>query len=137
MLRGALAAHLTYPLYALPPRRVVFSLLGDLFPPSRRAGVSSIVQLSTGVGLALGQGIAGFVGAHRAHCWPRLQCVLCMNGACTFQLSCRPCSWVEVALSHRVTARGSRYHPHATMLMRNCPAVFFCSWLAGSPGQKV
>ena len=45
---------------ALP---VVFSLLGDLYDPSRRAGVSSIVQLSTGIGLAAGQGIAGFVGA--------------------------------------------------------------------------
>ena len=44
---------------ALP---VVFSLLGDLYDPSLRAGVSSIVQLSTGVGLAVGQGIAGFAG---------------------------------------------------------------------------
>jgi len=46
---------------ALP---VVFSLLGDLYDASSRAGISSVVQLSTGVGLALGQGIAGFVGAH-------------------------------------------------------------------------
>lgn len=44
---------------ALP---IVFSLLGDLYDPSSRAGVSSIVQLSTGLGLAVGQGIAGFVG---------------------------------------------------------------------------
>ena len=46
-----------------PALPVVFSLLGDLYDPSRRAGVSSIVQLSTGIGLAAGQGIAGFVGA--------------------------------------------------------------------------
>jgi MFS family permease len=47
---------------ALP---VVFSLLGDLYEPSQRAAVSGVVQLSTGMGLALGQGIAGFVGKFR------------------------------------------------------------------------
>ncbi|KAI3438564.1 hypothetical protein D9Q98_000991 [Chlorella vulgaris] len=52
---------------ALP---VVFSLLGDLYDPSRRAGVSSIVQLSTGIGLAMGQGIAGFVGPALGWRWP-------------------------------------------------------------------
>lgn len=52
---------------ALP---VVFSLLGDLYDPSARVGVSSIVQLSTGVGLAFGQGIAGFVGPAVGWRWP-------------------------------------------------------------------
>lgn len=52
---------------ALP---VVFSLLGDLYDPSARAGVSSIVQLSTGVGLAFGQGVAGFVGPVAGWRWP-------------------------------------------------------------------
>ncbi len=41
---------------------LVFSLLSDLFDPARRAGVSSAVQLATGLGLAVGQGIAGFAG---------------------------------------------------------------------------
>lgn len=52
---------------ALP---IVFSLLGDLYDPSSRAGVSSIVQLSTGLGLAVGQGIAGFVGPALGWRWP-------------------------------------------------------------------
>ena len=51
---------------------LIFSLLGDLFDSSRRAGVSSVVQLSTGVGLAVGQGIAGLVGerSRRLGCLP-------------------------------------------------------------------
>ncbi|KAL4426059.1 hypothetical protein ABPG77_007855 [Micractinium sp. CCAP 211/92] len=52
---------------ALP---IVFSLLGDLYDTSSRAGVSSIVQLSTGIGLAVGQGIAGFVGPALGWRWP-------------------------------------------------------------------
>ncbi len=56
----------------------MFSLLGDLFEPSKRAAVAAVVQLAMGVGLALGQGIAGFVGACAArptlgralHCAP-------------------------------------------------------------------
>ncbi|KAI7844379.1 hypothetical protein COHA_002177 [Chlorella ohadii] len=50
---------------ALP---VVFSLLGDLYDTSRRAGVSSM--LATGIGLACGQGIAGFVGPAWGWRWP-------------------------------------------------------------------
>lgn len=60
------------PAGALP---IVFSLLGDLYDTSSRAGVSSIVQLSTGIGLAVGQGIAGFVGEAR--------CAPCRQGAQT------------------------------------------------------
>lgn len=42
---------------------LVFSLLGDLFEPRQRAAIAAVVQLATGVGLAVGQGIAGFLGA--------------------------------------------------------------------------
>lgn len=52
---------------ALP---LVFSLLGDLFDPSKRAAVSAMVQLATGIGLALGQGVAGFVGPAIGWRWP-------------------------------------------------------------------
>ncbi len=34
---------------------LVFSLLGDLYPPRRRAAVSAVVQIATGIGLAVGQ----------------------------------------------------------------------------------
>ncbi|PNH00064.1 hypothetical protein TSOC_014128, partial [Tetrabaena socialis] len=34
---------------------LVFSLLGDLFPPARRTAVSAVVQIATGLGLAVGQ----------------------------------------------------------------------------------
>lgn len=44
---------------------LVFSLLGDLFEPQKRAGIAAAVQVATGAGLALGQGIAGFAGAQR------------------------------------------------------------------------
>ncbi|GAB4817048.1 hypothetical protein N2152v2_004094 [Parachlorella kessleri] len=49
---------------------LVFSLLGDLFEPSKRAAVAAVVQLAMGVGLALGQGIAGFVGSSIGWRWP-------------------------------------------------------------------
>lgn len=41
---------------------LVFSLLSDLFEPSQRAAVSAVVQVATGLGLAVGQAIAGFAG---------------------------------------------------------------------------
>lgn len=44
--------------------------MGDLFEPTRRAGVSAAVQLSVGAGLALGQGIAGFCGPSIGWRWP-------------------------------------------------------------------
>lgn len=59
---------------------LVFSLLGDLFEPRQRAAIAAVVQLATGVGLAVGQGIAGFVGARvlaftggaPSPCWCRI-----------------------------------------------------------------
>jgi predicted MFS family arabinose efflux permease len=49
---------------------LVFSLLGDLYEPQHRAGISAVVQVATGVGLALGQGISGFVGSSVGWRWP-------------------------------------------------------------------
>lgn len=49
---------------------LVFSLLGDLVEPSKRAAVAAAVQLAMGVGLALGQGISGFVGSSIGWRWP-------------------------------------------------------------------
>jgi hypothetical protein len=54
----------------------VFSLLSDMFDHSKRVGISALVQVATGVGLAAGQGIAGFVGTILMSCciweatWP-------------------------------------------------------------------
>jgi MFS family permease len=45
---------------------LIFSLLSDLFEPSKRTAISAVVQLSTGIGLAVGQGVAGYVGECRA-----------------------------------------------------------------------
>ncbi|GIL90022.1 hypothetical protein Vretimale_18101 [Volvox reticuliferus] len=41
---------------------LVFSLLGDLVPTGRRAGVSAVVQIATGIGLAAGQALSGSIG---------------------------------------------------------------------------
>ncbi|GFR52042.1 hypothetical protein Agub_g14559, partial [Astrephomene gubernaculifera] len=41
---------------------LVFSLLGDLFPPASRAAVSAGVQVATGAGLAAGQALSGWLG---------------------------------------------------------------------------
>lgn len=49
---------------------LVFSLLGDLYEPRQRAGISAVVQVATGAGLALGQGIAGFLGPAAGWRWP-------------------------------------------------------------------
>jgi hypothetical protein len=88
----------------------VFSLLGDLYDPSRRAGVSSIVQLSTGIGLAMGQGIAGFVGAHMTHCLPCCANVpvqgQCSCHACA--ISCRSCPGLAMAFCYCQLASHSR-----------------------------
>lgn len=44
---------------ALP---LIYSILGDLFVAEQRHGVSAMVGIGTGAGIALGQGIAGFLG---------------------------------------------------------------------------
>jgi predicted MFS family arabinose efflux permease len=44
---------------ALP---LIYSLLGDLFPSHDRHKVNAVVGMGTGVGISLGQGIAGFIG---------------------------------------------------------------------------
>ncbi|GLC48102.1 hypothetical protein PLESTB_000715300 [Pleodorina starrii] len=41
---------------------LVFSLLGDLYPPGRRVAVSAVVQIATGIGLAAGQALSGSIG---------------------------------------------------------------------------
>jgi predicted MFS family arabinose efflux permease len=49
---------------------LVFSLLGDMFDEKKRASVAALVQVATGVGLAVGQGTAGFVGPPLGWRWP-------------------------------------------------------------------
>lgn len=44
---------------ALP---LIYSILGDLYPADERHTVSAAVSVGTGVGIALGQGVAGFLG---------------------------------------------------------------------------
>jgi hypothetical protein len=44
---------------ALP---LIYSILGDMYPAEQRHFVSSLVGIGTGMGIALGQGIAGFLG---------------------------------------------------------------------------
>ncbi|RMZ55585.1 hypothetical protein APUTEX25_000168 [Auxenochlorella protothecoides] len=41
---------------------LIFSLVGDLTTTARRATAAAVIQVSLGAGLAVGQGIAGFVG---------------------------------------------------------------------------
>lgn len=41
---------------------LVFSMLGDYFPPEKRATASATVALSTGLGIGLGQIVAGMLG---------------------------------------------------------------------------
>jgi predicted MFS family arabinose efflux permease len=41
---------------------IIYSLLGDIFPPHDRPFVTAIVGMGTGCGIALGQGIAGWIG---------------------------------------------------------------------------
>ena len=44
---------------ALP---LIYSILGDLYSAEQRHMISSLVGIGTGIGIALGQGIAGFLG---------------------------------------------------------------------------
>lgn len=46
---------------ALP---LLSSVLGDWYPPEERSKVMASVGVGTGIGIALGQGIAGFMGPH-------------------------------------------------------------------------
>lgn len=46
-----------------PP--LLYSLMGDLVPVSRRNVVSALLSISMGIGIAIGQIIAGFFGAER------------------------------------------------------------------------
>ncbi len=50
---------------ALP---LLSSVLGDWFPPDERSGVMASVGVGTGIGTALGQSVAGFMGA-RGYGW--------------------------------------------------------------------
>jgi MFS family permease len=53
---------------------LVFSLLADLFPVSRRAAMSALIQLATGFGIGLGQ-VRGcrVMAADLRHLGPLLQ----------------------------------------------------------------
>jgi MFS family permease len=47
---------------------LVFSLLGDLFPPSRRAAMAAVVQVAVGAGIGGGQvRAAAAAAAHTQH----------------------------------------------------------------------
>ena len=41
---------------------LIYSLVGDLFDVGKRAPVAAAIQVATGIGLAAGQAISGFVG---------------------------------------------------------------------------
>lgn len=41
---------------------LIYSLVGDLFDVKKRAPVAAAIQVATGIGLAAGQAISGFVG---------------------------------------------------------------------------
>lgn len=41
---------------------LIFSLLSDMYEHRHRAFVSAIVQVAVGAGIAVGQGVAGYVG---------------------------------------------------------------------------
>ena len=45
---------------------LILSLLGDLFSGEHRSAVAALVQVATGLGMAVGQMIAGFVGERSA-----------------------------------------------------------------------
>ena len=51
---------------------LVYSLVGDLFNAHQRATVAAGIQIATGIGLAAGQAIAGFVGEISKSPLPRL-----------------------------------------------------------------
>ena len=40
-----------------------FAILGDLYPPEERPQAIAVVAMVSGLGPALGQGLAGFLGA--------------------------------------------------------------------------
>lgn len=48
---------------------LVYSLVGDLFDVHKRATVAAGIQVATGVGLAAGQAISGFVGESHYTVW--------------------------------------------------------------------
>jgi len=41
---------------------LIFSLLSDMYEHKHRASVSGIVQVAVGAGIAVGQGVSGYVG---------------------------------------------------------------------------
>lgn len=48
---------------------LIYSLVGDLFDVKKRAPVAAAIQVATGVGLAAGQAISGFVGKAASQCY--------------------------------------------------------------------
>lgn len=49
---------------------IIYSILGDIFTARERAMVSALVSLSLGIGVTLGQLLAGFVGPAHGWRWP-------------------------------------------------------------------
>lgn len=41
---------------------ILYSILGDMFPPSQRTVVTMLVTTATAAGVGIGQGISGFLG---------------------------------------------------------------------------
>ena len=66
---------------------VIFSVLGDLYPATQRNGVAAIITCGTGMGIGLGQALAGFLGPKHGFRFPFL--VVSIPGmACSFLLAC-------------------------------------------------
>ena len=49
---------------------LIFSLLSDMYVQEHRSLVSAVVQVSVGAGVAVGQGVAGYVGPLMGWRWP-------------------------------------------------------------------
>lgn len=64
---------------------LLYSLLGDFVPPTRRAAVAAVVSIAQGAGIAIGQIIAGYIGAQSG--W-RLPFVLVAVPALSLAILC-------------------------------------------------
>jgi predicted MFS family arabinose efflux permease len=49
---------------------LIFSLLSDMYVQEHRSLVSAVVQVAVGVGIAMGQGVAGYIGPTMGWRWP-------------------------------------------------------------------
>lgn len=108
---------------------LIFSLLSDMYEHEQRSLVSAVVQVAVGMGIAAGQGVAGYIGPWLGWRWPfvivAIPAILCAGlmyatteeperGSTERAVFQAKVGLVVVVGDHHHTQHTTHYKPHTT-----------------------